>query len=144
MIRQSGFTLVEILIATAIMALLTAIALPIGLDSYRSYVLSSETRGIVSILRRAQALSFANSHAKSWGVSFQSGEHILFQGDSYALRNNLFDEVYIDPPVLNITSTGDVVFAPIVGSAQASTTVTISNGVRTQSVLINEHGTIFW
>ncbi len=142
--RESGLTIIEVVIVIALFGLLIAVGLPFGIDSYRNYLLTSETRNAVSILRRAQNLALANTYESSYGVALQEDGFILFQGTSFVSRNPGFDETYIRSSSITVSGLDEIVFLQISGSPIVSATTTLSNGVTSQKIYINEHGTLYW
>ena len=141
---QKGFTLLEIIIVIGLFALLVGISIPFGLDVYRSYVLISETRNMVSFLRRAETLSFTNTRNDSYGVMIMNDRFVVFRGASFATRDTAFDEEYLRSPLVIVSGIAHIVFAAVTGRPDIMGTTTFSNGVNEQTVFINEHGTLFW
>lgn len=140
----AGFTLIEVLIVLGLFGVLFGISLPISLDSYRSYILTSETKNLLSVVRRARSLAIANDHGISHGVSLESDRFILFQGSSFAGRDSAFDENYPRSPSVTITGFDEIVFSQISGLPNVTTTITLKNDLNEQTISINEYGTIFW
>ena len=141
---QKGFTLLEIIIVIVLFALLVGISIPFGLDVYLSYVLISETRNMVSFMRRAETLSFTNTRNDSYGVMIMNDRFVLFRGASFATRDTAFDEEYLRSPLVTVSGVAHIVFAAVTGRPDIMGTTTFSNGVNEQTVFINEHGTLFW
>ncbi|HXF44332.1 MAG TPA: prepilin-type N-terminal cleavage/methylation domain-containing protein [Candidatus Paceibacterota bacterium] len=141
---RSGFTVIEIAIVIAIFGIIIAIGLPIGLDSYRNYLLTAERRNLLSILRRAESFSFANKNAAPHGVFMDEDGFVLFQGESYALRNPAYDEEYLKSGAVTSSGTVEIVFSPVSGRPNATATIVLSNGLRSHVININEEGSIDW
>lgn len=140
-----GFTVLELVLVFAIVGVLAGIGIPIGIDGYRSYLLTAETKNAIAFLRRTQNLALTNRNQSSFGLSILSNQYVLFQGASYASRNPAYDEAY--PRGSNITITGsttEIVFEALSGKSNVSTTMTFSNGYNVQTIGINNQGTIFW
>ena len=91
---KSGFTLVEVLLTIAVLALLTAMVAPISLDFYRRQQLHTQTQEIIQTLRRAQLSAMSTEGDSNFGVYFTSNKYILFRGDSYILRDTQHDEIF--------------------------------------------------
>lgn len=140
---KQGFTLFEIIFAMALFAILIALALPVGLDSYRHYLLTSEARNFLNILRRAQALSFGNRNSSAHGIFVQSSNYVVFEGSSYTSRNPSLDEFYARSADITVTGSVEISFAAISGNA-ASSTFIFTNGIGSRSISINNEGTINW
>lgn len=125
-------------------ALLCAISLPFSVDAYRHYILSAETQTVIGILRRAQDMAMANKYEKSFGVSIQENQYVLFRGTSYSSRTISFDEVYPKTKSVAITPLNDIVFERISGEPAQAITLTLSNTNSSQKIDINIQGTINW
>lgn len=95
---QKGFTLVEFLLAMAVMIILTGIALPLYTNLQLGAQLNESTAQLVQNIRLARELSVSRSHDGSYGIYIDSNpagsdRYILFQGTSYALRETAYDRV---------------------------------------------------
>lgn len=141
---MKAFTLIEVAIVFGIFALISVIGLPVGIDAYRNYLLTSETRNILSILRRAQSLSFSNSYEKSYGMAVEPQNFVLFQGNSFDDRNQAFDEDYPRETSVTISGFSEIIFSRFSGRPNATTSIVLSNQLRSQSMDINEEGVINW
>jgi prepilin-type N-terminal cleavage/methylation domain-containing protein len=142
--NDAGFTLIEVIIVTAVFAILITLGLPVGLDAYRHYLLTSDVRNLISLLRRAENRAFSNDHASPYGVSIQNDRFVLFQGSSYASRKTAFDEEYPKSGAVTASGTTEIVFAALSAKPNASGSIILSNGLRSQTITINEEGTINW
>src|SRR5438105_2008049 len=77
--NTAGFTLIEIIIAIAILAIILTLGLFISFDFYKSYAFRSEKNIIVSVLQKARGQALNNINQARHGVSFQSGQYIIFE-----------------------------------------------------------------
>lgn len=141
---KSGFTLIEILISLGIFAILFAIGLPLSLDSYRNYILNSETSNLVTLIRRAESLALSNVHNSSHGIYIEEDRIILFEGESYAARNTAFDEEFERAEVVSISGPTEIVFSALESKPNAAVSFVLSNLLNVHRVDVNEHGAIFW
>lgn len=141
---NQGFTFIEIVIVLGILGVMLAIGLPISLEVYRNYLLTAEVRNLLSILRRAENLVFANVGGSNHGVALQSDKFVLFQGPAYTLRLPAYDEEYLRAPSVTVTGFSEIVFAPLSGKPNATATIVFTNGLRSETLDINAEGTIIW
>ncbi len=139
-----GFTLLEVLLAVAILALITGIGLPI----FRSWQVSNDLDVAATItvqsLRRAQFLSQAVDSDQSWGVRIEPGQVIIFQGNSFATRNASKDESFNISGHITASGLTEVVFSKFYGLPQSSGTIIFSSNNQTRTVTINSKGTVFY
>lgn len=81
--QQSGFSLIELLIAVAVFVLAAGLILP-GFNFFqRQSALDAATQEIISTLRLAQNQSLASENANSFGVWFEADKFILFKGPTF-------------------------------------------------------------
>ncbi|MFH0806220.1 MAG: prepilin-type N-terminal cleavage/methylation domain-containing protein [Candidatus Brennerbacteria bacterium] len=141
---RGGFTLVEIVIVMALMTGIMLLGIPFGAETYRDYVLTSTTRDIVSVLRRAETLALANASSSYYGVTFRMDRVVLFKGMTYGSRETAHDEEHILVPSVTVIAPSEVVFSPLSGMPRIIATITVGNGFRSQSIDVNAHGVILW
>lgn len=141
---RKGFTLIELVIAMALMAAFVLFGVPFGVEAYQDYVLTSTTRDLVSVLRRAQTLAATNTGASAYGVAFSSDHVVLFKGSSYPARDPAFDEAHTLSPALRVVALPEIVFAPLSGAPAAASTVVVTSGLRVQTIEVNPHGVVVW
>lgn len=90
-----GFTLIEILLVSAVVViLLLATAAPLT-QSFQAYAVVDGTRGeLVQQLRLAQARAQARLRSAEFGIELESNRYIRYQGTRYAQRDPTYDEVF--------------------------------------------------
>lgn len=139
----AGFTLIEVLLSVATVAVLAGISIPI----YQTFQVRNDldigTTTIAQTLRRAQILSQAVDGDISWGIYIVSGNIILFKGASYAARDTTFDEIFDVPTSITPSGVSEIVFAKFTGLPQTIGTITlISNINETRTITINTKGMV--
>ncbi|MDI6820811.1 MAG: prepilin-type N-terminal cleavage/methylation domain-containing protein [Patescibacteria group bacterium] len=142
--RNKGFTLIEVMIVFAIIALIALIGISLGIDNYRYYLLTTEIKNFISIMRSAKWAALSNNYKQSYGLSLQLDKFVIFQGSTYATRNTIFDEVYPRNQSINVTGPSEVVFSPLSATPNATGTFVFSNSIVSRMITINSHGAIFW
>jgi len=83
MTRNSGFTLIEILIALAIFVLLASIVIPNFNFWQRQNSLEATAQEVISALRLAQNETIASKNDSSFGVYFETNKFTVFQGTAF-------------------------------------------------------------
>ena len=113
-----GITYIEIIVVMSIFILFGTCAAPMSFSWYRSTLSRSSRATLLIALRHARAETLAHkcggdgcSAGASHGVSIRPGRIVLFQGESYAARDETFDEVFDSDAVLATSSASEVVFA---------------------------------
>lgn len=151
---MKGFTIIEIIIVIAIIAVLFGTGFLRLLDYRQHQTLNSTKQSIVAILRDAQNRSISQESGARWGVHFENPPgtannfYELFSGASYSQnnvvsRNNLDPEIKFIDPADGITK--DVIFLPITGKlgAVASTTIALfSDSSVSSTIAIDLNGKI--
>lgn len=80
---QKSFTMIELLLVMAVIALLINIAIL----SYRSFEqktkLEIETENIITTLKLAQTKTMASEQASQYGLHFENNKYVLFKGGTF-------------------------------------------------------------
>jgi prepilin-type N-terminal cleavage/methylation domain-containing protein len=146
-----GFTLLELLLAVAIITVLSTI----GISSYRNYLRSVEleinTSSIVSDLKSIQAKSINGEDNLKWGVRFVNGAddyyEIFSTASDYASKVSTASTVYLPSGItLSDPAEGfykDVIFNKIYGTITASDIVIVSSEGANKTITISNIGTIY-
>jgi prepilin-type N-terminal cleavage/methylation domain-containing protein len=142
--NESGFTLIEILIAMAILVIILGLGYFVGFDFYRNYALHSEKDVLVSVLRKARSQALNNVGASAHGVYIGDSSYTIFYGSSYVSRNAQYDENIKKAPGISATGLNEVVFAPLTATSTASSTITLNNAKKSFFIDINYEGRISW
>lgn len=141
--RGTGFTLVEIIIVLAVMALILAISAPVYRRSQMKNDLETGGAVIVQSLRRAQILSQAVAGDSDWGVDIKKSQITLFKGSSYLARDFSFDETYDLPSSLDVSGLSELVFNKFSGLPQANGTITLKiDDNEIKNITINSQGMV--
>ncbi len=138
-----GFTLIEVMLSLAMIAILAGVSLPI----YQSFQVRNDLDiaavTIAQSMRRAQTLSQAVDGDITWGVDIQSGSITIYKGASYAGRDATYDELFNMPTSTTPSGLSGVVFAKFTGMPQITGTITLTSNLNeTRTITINSKGTI--
>ena|SRR3989344_885912 len=147
---NKGFTLIEIIVAVAILVTLLALGLFISLDVYRGYTYRSERATVVALLTRARSHAIANINQSPWGLCEDAagGSYILFRGAGYSASAFVGEEVPVAPAGqvtgLPACAPGSgIVFSALSGTTTAAT-ITVQQSTGPATITINDEGTIIW
>lgn len=139
-----GFTLIELTIVLAVVAIVAALGTVISLEFYRSRILDSERDQLLSILRRARIAAMNNIYGLPHGVYFSSSTYTLFAGKSYGERDASKDEIFPRSPVVSFAGPPEIVFSPLAATSTASSTIVLGDGRTTTTLSVNYEGRISW
>ena len=142
--HESGFTLLEIVIATAILTIIAGLGLVISINFYKSQSLTVERDTVVSLLRKARSQALTNFNQSAHGLYIDESQYIIFQGSSFAGRSVEFDQSFGKAPNISASGLSEVVFSPLTAIATASGTIDLTNGLSTSTIFINYEGRIDW
>ena len=118
--KPRGFTLLELLLVLAMIALVFAIGGPISTSLFRQNNLQSAAETTAQFLSRAQLRATAVENDSPWGVALQNSQVVLFQGTSFANRDSAWDEVFEFSSSLQNSGLAEIIFAKL--SGEPSTT----------------------
>lgn len=140
-IKNSGFTLLEILLSVAALSLIAGISIPI----YQSFQVRNDldiaAQTIAEGARRAGLQSQASDGNTSWGIRISSGSMVLFKGASYAARDATYDEVFNIPTSIAPSGIGEIVFARLTGLPSTTGNIVLTtNANETRTITINSKG----
>lgn len=142
-----GFTLIEFAVVLGMLTIILAFGLPVGFENYKNYLLNREVKSLVSVLRRAENLSLTQAHSTNYGIAFSPERFVIFQGASYASRNQSFDEFYDKSEIIDVTITppvSEISFAPVSGLPSATATFVLENGTNSIIIKLNGQGVVDW
>ncbi|MCA9391815.1 prepilin-type N-terminal cleavage/methylation domain-containing protein [candidate division WWE3 bacterium] len=144
---ERGFTLIELIVVIGVLLLLAGAAAPIyGNFQVRTQIREATTT-VVTSLRNARERSVARIDDSTYGVYFASGssEVVLFKGDSYAGRDQNYDEIYPITSSLTMSSTftaDAITFTKGLGIASEGGGVVISSSAESSTVSVNDKGVV--
>lgn len=138
---MKGFTLLEILLVLAMIAIIFAISPPLYTKLVSQSALDSDISTLVSVLRKAESNSLASSYNSSWGVQITNSKYTLFKGDSYENRDKDFDEDYNFYEETTVSGSSSIVFAKA-NYELGTSSISLSNAEDTKIININNLGLI--
>ncbi len=145
-----GFTIIELLLVIATLALLSFLSVPVSLNFYRSQLVATSQNELLDALTRAQYNAKLQKADSRYGVYIDTNSFILYKGSVYG-EDPSYDEVYIQPDVLSFSTSGstaiqtnDINFLKLTGLTSATGTITIThtNG-ESGEVIIDEFGNAY-
>ncbi len=147
--RSGGFTLIEILVAMAILVLIAFLAIA-SFTTFRQQVeIDSSSQNILSVLRLARSKTLASESEDNYGVHFQSDKYVLFKGTVYDSNDAANKEYSLtDSEIYSISLNGggsDVIFNRIRGTTEEYGNVAIrlvSDTNKAHTININSYGQV--
>lgn len=140
--NKSGFTIFELLIVMGLVAVISVIGVPVGLNFYLSYQLDAETSLFTSVLRQARNLAMINQNESDHGVYLDDEKFILFQGSSFVSRTVAQDRVFPRSSLVTVSGPGEIIFSALSGQT-ASSTYFLSDVNKTANVYVNAEGLVY-
>lgn len=140
---NKGFTLIEILLVVALIALVSSIGIPVSQHFNVGNDLIVARNTIVQTLRRAQLLSQAVDSDMGWGVHIENHNIVLFAGDNYSSRNIAFDEEFEISRSITFSGENEIIFNKFSGNPQTTEDIILTSNTNVSKIItINEKGTI--
>ena len=157
---EQGFTLIEIIVVMAMLAMIGSLTLIASLQSFYSSSFRDERDAIVTTLFKARAQAVNNiclgaagacTDGRPHGVHFAAGVYTIFQGASYATRDTIADQTFTPSYSISLApgSFSDVVFEQLSGDATTSPmgvwTLNLQDSTsKTSTITLNSEGQIIW
>jgi prepilin-type N-terminal cleavage/methylation domain-containing protein len=143
MMRQQGFTLLEMMLSVAIIAVITTISLPLYASFLARNDLDITSQQLAEAFRRAEVYARGVKNDSVWSVEVQSAKVVLFRGTNFASRDTSFDETIDLPGTVAASGLGEVQFAKLSGLPNTTGNITLtSNASETKTVSINAQGMV--
>lgn len=138
---RKGFTLIEIIVAVAILAIVISFASFVDLNSFTGDNFLNERARIVSVLERARSRAMANLLDSNYGVCYIAPNYSIFEGNTCVSDETI-------PANTNIASNASssfptIVFNRLTGDTSGGT-IHITDGTKQADITINHEGTINW
>ena len=124
-----AFTLVEILMVLAIMAVVSTISVKTYFNLREKQAIQKDTDSIVSVIEKAKSLSSNRKNDSAYGVKFSSSTVTIFSGTDYTNGNSISkyemeESVKISAISLSSHDT-EINFNKITGNPNATGTITL-------------------
>lgn len=139
---QSAFTLIEMLVAIAIMTIIFALVGPIAYNFYFDYQFDSDYGLLNSVLRYARNLSMVNHNEADHGLYITSSNFVVFQGASYAARDASQDKSFPRSASIVVAGPTELLFTALSGRT-ASSTYTVSFAGKSRDIYVNLEGLVY-
>lgn len=147
MLKNRGFSLIEVLIVVAMAAIIFLISTPISLKLYRTQLVEEARSNIVDALRRAKHNAVLQKNDSNFGVYFDqvAHEYVIFQTPDLTYESRVADQDEVFPLIDQITLTGatEIIFSKLTGLPNAVGTSTITYDSVTGDVIVGEVGDIY-
>lgn len=151
-IDKDGFTLIETLIVCAIITMLASLVFIVDLSVYFKKSFEESSIELYTTLAKARSQSMHNvcrgpqcTEGKSHGVYITRGAYILYEGESFNLRDPSMDELFVFNDAAYSANSVDVNFTQLSGNINVPVIFTIySDFGSTQTFQILHEGVIDW
>jgi prepilin-type N-terminal cleavage/methylation domain-containing protein len=150
-ITARGFTLIEVAIVVAVLALIAGIGLAVGLPSYRATLFRSDRDTLIAALlhARAQAMNGVCSASACagpapHGVYIGPASYVIFEGASYATRDASEDEAFAADPVVARSGAAEIVFDALSGRVDSPGEIVLAYAGHASIVSIDGEGGVAW
>ncbi|HUW71738.1 MAG TPA: type II secretion system protein [Candidatus Humimicrobiaceae bacterium] len=144
---KKGFTLIELMIAIALIIMFSGLTLPVGFNFYQESTLNDQARNLENSLRRAQAMAMTGRGESNAGVKIEEGQYTIFEGESFGERRGEADIIIPFPIALSTSGIDEIVFQKLTGLplptfSEEERSIIIIFGANSQEITINSQGKI--
>lgn len=144
-----GLTFLEITISLGILAVLLVVIIPSFMDFRRNSILNTETQNVITLVNKARLSSMSSKEDFQYGIHFEAGKVVLFQGDTYTAGAGTNEELVLNT-ALTLSSVvvngggADVVFQKVTGATNqnATTTLLVTGGTASTTILVLPSGVV--
>lgn len=133
----AGFTLIEVLVATAIFILIMGFGGFMSIDLYRTFVFNTQADNLISLLNLARVKSMSNINQHRHGVKMFGSTYAQFEegNESASLLIPVDNEIFHN-------TNFNVMFEQLSGNAVGSSEIQLTDTKRSRVIYINQNGTI--
>lgn len=141
--RQTGFSLIEMLLSVAIIGIVTAVSVPI----YSAFAVRNDvdiaSQQVASALRRAQTYARGMEDDSAWSVRVESTAATLFKGTTFGTRDTSFDETVTIPGSIAVSGLNEVQFSKFSAAPNTTGSITLtSNANEARTITVNAKGRV--
>lgn len=141
--QQAGFTLIEIILTVALLALIGGIGVPVYASFQNRNSLDMAASAYAQSLRRAQTQAMGVVGDSAWGVRADSGSITVFKGNNYAARDTAYDEVFTIASSISLAGQQEAVFAKFSGLPLSTSSLTLtSSNNDSKTITLNQKGMV--
>src|SRR3989344_1363949 len=136
--NQRGMTLIEILLVVGILGLILAFGMTVNFSAFTTGTLQGEESKIVSALERARSHAMANMNQTTYGVCYNVGNYVIFQGDTCPGTGSELISANTNIAEHSGTVYPTFVFDQLSGNEITSEdTIIIEDDIKTETITIN-------
>lgn len=141
--NKNAFTLVEILLIMALIALIAAFSVPL----FNTFQTGSDIKVAADIvaqsLKRAESLAESGENDSNWGVHIATGTITVFNGNTYATRDTTFDDLFTISTDITATGLTDIVYTKFTGEPQSTGNIVLTaDSGEVWTINLNSKGTV--
>lgn len=142
--KLSAFTLIEVLLAVALLSAISILLLPVGQEYLNKSEMDNATTIITQTIRSAQANAKSGKADSEWGIRIVDSSIVLFQGASYASRNLDADLTNSWSDRFSVSGINEIVFSRIDGNPSTTGTISLNGFDLSVNITINSKGNLLY
>lgn len=142
MSARRGFSIIEITITIGITLTIFGLMSLVTVQFYRNQQLETATTQLVQYMRTAEARALRSEGGNAHGVKISPPTITLFRGSSYATRLTLYDETISFPSLVQVSGLTEINYARQTGLPSTSGIISLTNGLRSETVTLYSSGAV--
>ena len=147
--KNRGLTLLELTISLGILAILSVLIIPSFMDFRRNSILNTETQNVITLVNKARLYSMSSMEDAQYGIHFEAGKAVLFQGDTYVAGAGTNEELVLPTaltlsPIVVNGGGAEVVFQKVTGATNqnATTTLLVAGSIASTTIVVFPSGIV--
>lgn len=142
---RRGFTLAELLVVIGITLIVSAVSIPLYSYFQGFQTLESARENVLAQVQQARLRAVAGLSQSNHGLYFDNDSYTLYQGDSYASRDQGEDESYQLPDNIVFSGLNEINFIQKTGVPSSEGILVLTNTVNNEirEINIRSNGLIY-
>jgi prepilin-type N-terminal cleavage/methylation domain-containing protein len=140
----AGFTIVELLLVIALIAVVAAFVVSVYVSTARAFIVSSDTEAALTLIRDAQHEAARALYDSNTGVHIEEGLLTSYVGDSYATRDEVRDRTQALVTAVNAELPLAIQFTASTGETSERYELSFTDSVHERTIVIEQSGLVYF
>lgn len=142
--KLPAITLIEVILAVAVMAMISVAMLPIGQQYLQRNEFESATLMVAQGVRNAEANAKSGNGDTTWGVRISGSTITVFKGATYATRDTTYDIVSTWSNKITASGLSEIVFSRLEAVPSVNGNITLTGYNQSKTITLNAKGNVLY